>query len=71
MVNAPSGSAHFDNGNFDEAIMDFTEAIRLDPTLAEPYCNRGAAYYEKGHYDKAFADFTEAVRLKPTFAEAY
>ena len=30
-------------GDFDRAIRQFTEAIRLDPKLANAYCNRGAA----------------------------
>ena len=32
----------------DNAIADFTEAIRLDPKLAQAYYNRGVAYSVKG-----------------------
>ena len=58
-------------GEFDKAIADFTEAIRLDPRRAEAYWGRAHAYAKKGEFDKAIADFTEAIRLDPRHAEAY
>ena len=58
-------------GDYDKAIADFTEAIRLNPKIAKAYNNRGLAYENKGDYDKAIADCTEAIRLDPKFAEAY
>jgi tetratricopeptide (TPR) repeat protein len=38
---------------YDDAIADCTEAIRLDPSLARAYANRAVAYGMKGEYDKA------------------
>jgi len=58
-------------GDLDQAILDATEAIRLDPKFAEAYCNRGAAYGSKGEFDKAIADCTEAIQLDPGHAKAY
>ena len=58
-------------GDYDKAIADYTEAIRLNPKLAEAYYSRGFAYGKKGDYDKAIADYTEAIRLDPKYAEAY
>ena len=58
-------------GDFDKAIDDNTEAIRLDPKDAEAYYNRSVDYWRKGDYDKAIADCTEAIRLNPKLAEAY
>jgi tetratricopeptide (TPR) repeat protein len=55
---------------YDKAIPDCTEAIRLKPNLALPYVNRGVAYNNLKQYDKAIADLTEAIRLQPDFAEA-
>ena len=48
---------------FDKAIADFAEAIRLDPKLAVAYHNRGNAWGAKKEFDKAIADYTEAIRL--------
>jgi len=65
------GNRHGNAGRYDEAIRDYTEAIRLNPQFANMYYNRGFAYYNKGEYDRAIADFNEAIRLNPQFVEAY
>jgi lipoprotein NlpI len=57
--------------DFDRAIADLTEAIRLDPTWAGAYSNRGRAYREKGEDHRAIADLTESIRLDPRLAIAY
>lgn len=44
------GKAHHEKGEYEEAIEDFTEAIRLDPNHAGAYCMRGVAHYEMGEY---------------------
>ena len=49
---------------YDKAIADYTEAIRLDPKNARAYTNRGGLGRQE-EYDKAIADFTEAIRLDP------
>jgi tetratricopeptide (TPR) repeat protein len=59
------------NGNWDKAIADCTEAIRLKPDSALAYSERGFAYAGKHNLDKAIADLSEAIRLDPTDATAY
>lgn len=54
-------------GEYDIAIKDFGEAIRLNPDAAI-YNNRASAYLAKKDYDKAIDDYTEAIRLNPNFA---
>jgi tetratricopeptide (TPR) repeat protein len=66
-----SGLASFGKQDYDKAISDFTEAIRLDPSCARAYYNRGLAYEQKDNLDKAFSDYNEAIRLDPNFALAY
>ena len=58
-------------GNYDQAIKDYSEAIRLDPGLAPAWNNRGLAYDNKGDYDQAIKDFSEALRLDPGLANAW
>ncbi len=65
-----SGNENYKKGDYDKAISDFTEAIRLKPKFAEAYNDRGAAYPRKSA-DKAISDFTEALRLNPNYALAY
>lgn len=57
-------------GDFDIAIKDFSEALRLNQDAAI-YNNRAAAYLAKKDYDKAIVDYTEAIRLNPNFPLPY
>lgn len=65
------GLARQAKGNLDQAIADYTEAIRIDPKLAAAYNNRGWALNEKQEPDRAIADFDQAIRLDPKMAYAY
>jgi tetratricopeptide (TPR) repeat protein len=65
------GVAYDDKGNYERAIQDFSEAIRLDPNSEIAYYGRGYAYKKKGDYDRAIQDFNEAIHLNPSFERAY
>ena len=52
--------------DYDDAIVDYDEAMRLDSKLKLVHLNRGLAWFHKAEYDKAIADFTEEVRLNPS-----
>ena len=65
------GVAYGNKGDYDRAIADFTEAIRVDPKLATAFSNRGLAYEKKGSYDRAIADYNEAIRLNPIDATSF
>lgn len=54
-----------DAKQYDKAIADYTEAIRLKPDYADAHYNRGNAYYYLQQYDEAVADYSEVIRLKP------
>jgi tetratricopeptide (TPR) repeat protein len=64
------GLALFDENDFDAAIAAHSEAIRLDPSMADAFNSRGVTWQEKGQYDKATEDFGAAIRLsrEPNFA---
>lgn len=55
---------------YDLAIADETEAIRLKPDFFDAYFIRGAAYLGKKLYDLAIADETDAIRIKPDSGDA-
>ena len=50
---------------WDEAVADFDEAVRLDPTNAEFFDKRGSLHFNCKRFKEAAADFAEAVRLDP------
>lgn len=54
---------HFRRGNFDRAITDCDEAIRLEPGKAQAYGHRGQAWAAKGDIDRALADYEAAIRI--------
>jgi tetratricopeptide (TPR) repeat protein len=55
----------------EEAISIFTESIRLDPSNASTYLNRGMAYEQINNIQQAIADYSKAIELAPDYAKAY
>jgi tetratricopeptide (TPR) repeat protein len=49
--------------DYDRALADYSQAIRLDPRAANAYYNRGLIYYNKKDYGPAEEDFAQAVSL--------
>jgi tetratricopeptide (TPR) repeat protein len=66
-----SGDTHRMSGEYDSAITDLTEAIKLNPNLAMAYALRGDSYHSKRKLDLAILDLTQAIRIYPTFSWAY
>ena len=67
-----NGKRLFDQGNYDGAIQELTEAIRLDPNMAEAYAYRGAvSYYIISDNDSALSDANRAIQLNPRLAMGY
>lgn len=57
--------AHQDKGDFDGAIADLSDVIRLKPAVPGYYVMRGAAAEKSGKTDAAQADYRHAVSLDP------
>ena len=62
-----AASAAFLAGDYDRAIVLYTEVIKANPKAALAYNGRGLAYRIKKEMAKALADFDQAIRLKPLF----
>jgi tetratricopeptide (TPR) repeat protein len=56
---------------FEQAIMDFTQALRLDPNNANTYRERGDVYSDLGDQERAIADYSQAIKLNPNDVWAY
>ena len=57
------GDAYQKKGDFDRAISDYGEVIKLDSEKAAAFNNRGDAYQEKGDFDRAISDYDEAIKI--------
>ncbi|HUO11702.1 MAG TPA: DUF3857 domain-containing protein [Caulobacteraceae bacterium] len=51
--------------DFDQAIADLDQAIRLDPTFSRAFYNRGVAEMAEGEQAKALDDIDHALALNP------
>jgi tetratricopeptide (TPR) repeat protein len=65
------GNTYLARNDYDWAIRDYAEAIRLNPKHAGAFYNRGCAFWSKGECDRAIQDYDEAIRLNPKFADAF
>ena len=57
--------------DLDEQIRFYSEAIRLEPDIANAFYNRGRAHHAKGDVEGALKDYNEAIRLQPDHAAAF
>ncbi|XP_055532976.1 uncharacterized protein LOC129723055 [Wyeomyia smithii] len=58
-------------GNFTEAILHYTHAIKLNPNDAILYSNRSLAFLKMQQYYYANEDADRAIALNPTWAKGY
>jgi tetratricopeptide (TPR) repeat protein len=59
------GIALQNNGQYERALSELEEAIRIDATSPLPYINRGVIFRIQGRLEDAIADFTRAIEAKP------
>jgi predicted O-linked N-acetylglucosamine transferase (SPINDLY family) len=59
------------NGQFEEAVASFQEALRLRPESAAAHNNLGNVFVEQGRVDDAVRSFRQALRYKPDFVSAH
>ena len=65
------GLNRLNDGEFEEAIINFNKAIESEPNNIIALNNRGVAYKEKDEHDTAIIDYTQAIELKPDYVDAY
>ena len=54
-----------------ESLVQYDQAIKLDPKCAEFYFRRGDSLLELDKLPEAYADFTRAIQLEPRHYPAY
>ncbi|MBI3704001.1 MAG: tetratricopeptide repeat protein [Rhizobiales bacterium] len=64
------GMVYSAKGEYDRAITDYNQAIKLNPSSSKAYNNRANAYYRKGEYARAIPDYDRALKIDPNFTTA-
>jgi lipoprotein NlpI len=65
------GNAYYAKGDNDNAIADYSQAIKLNSKDASAFNNRGSAYLAKGQHDRAIADYSQAIQLNVKDLDAF
>jgi len=65
-VHFQAGSDAITAGDYDKAIAEYTEVIRIEPNIPGAYVNRAVAYGRLKKNDEALADYTRAIEKSGT-----
>ena len=67
----PRARAYFNKREFDRAMLDLAEAIKLDPQNSIPRNLMGKNHFMLANYDIALKFFGEAIKLDPNHYNAF
>ncbi len=65
------GNAYRDLGQYDIALKDYSDAIRLEPNKTGLYNSRGKLYFTQGKFDQASQDYLKAIAIDSTDSELF
>ncbi|HYB91109.1 MAG TPA: tetratricopeptide repeat protein [Candidatus Binataceae bacterium] len=65
------GFAEAEKDDYDHAIDDLNEALKLAPDDRDTIWKRAGAYRDKKQYDRAIEDLTRVIEIEPNNASAY
>jgi Flp pilus assembly protein TadD len=71
LIQTSLGVALADQGKTQEAIVHYSEALRIKPDYAEAHYNLGATLAQQGKNQEAIAHFTKALQIKPDYTDAH
>lgn len=66
-----NGNEFYRNGDYDSAIAQYSEAIKLNPKYFEAYVRRADALWMKDEYDQCISDCNQAIKINPDYGPAY
>ncbi|RRB02955.1 tetratricopeptide repeat protein [Larkinella rosea] len=65
------GVAHYELKDYENALLDYEQAIQLKPDFYKPYYNRAKLKTARGETDPALKDYAEAIRRAPDSSDIY
>ncbi|MBN1891132.1 MAG: PD40 domain-containing protein [Thermoflexales bacterium] len=68
---AEQGILYYGQGQYEQAIAEFEQAVKFEPDHAPHHRNLGTALMKQNKYQTALAAYQQAVQLNPSYGEAY
>lgn len=65
------GKAHYNRGEYDDAVRELEAAAEADPKLPFVHFNLGLAYLRKQDYERARTEFKKDLEIEPDVAFTY
>lgn len=65
-----SGDRYFDKGEFPEAVVEFSNALQIDPNLAAAHFKLGESYLKMQRFPDAYRELQRAAELDPSNSKA-
>ena len=65
------GAGHAAKGEYQEAVRDYTQALKFAPNSSDALYNRGGAYSKLGRWDDALADYNALLKIVPNDPNTY
>lgn len=59
------GDAYFNEGEYEEAVLEYSEDLKFNPKDVRMLYNRGRAYEEQGNFEEAKSDYENALEVEP------
>jgi len=54
----------WNRGDYEKAISNFSEVLKINPKSANAYRHRGSIYLQRRQYDQAVSDYTKALEIE-------
>lgn len=65
------GTAFLDLKQYNQAISDYSRALKLDPKYLAAYYNRAQVYRQIDNHKKAIEDYTSVLEIDPNYYKAF
>lgn len=65
------GNSRCEMGDYERGIVDYNQAIKINPDFVDAYYSRGHAYFDLGNYEAAISDFSQVIKMSYNDGDAY